>query len=143
MARPAGIQPTDGELEILNVLWDSGPLELGPICTALRSERPLATTTVATMLRVMLDKGLVGRAQGPRGFRWSARLSRRDARKRLVGRLLERAFDGSAGLLVSHLIDEGKLTARERQEIASLLVESQRAAKAERPTAKKPAEEKP
>lgn len=126
MARPAGIQPTDGELEILNVLWDSGPLELGQLCAALRSERPLATTTVATMLRVMLDKGLVGREQGARGYRWSARLSRRDARKRLVGRLLDRAFDGSAGMLVSHLIDEGKLSPSERKEIMSLLAEAQR-----------------
>lgn len=131
MARPAGIQPTDGELEILNVLWDSGPLELGPLCAALRGERPQATTTVATMLKVMLDKGIVARAQGPRGYRWSAKLSRRAAQKRLVKRLLDRAFEGSAGLLVSHLIDDGKLTPAERQEIMALLAEAQRRAAGE------------
>src|SRR3954468_24358030 len=121
MARPPSRQPTDGEMEILNVLWDRGPSELGAICAALRSERPLATTTVATMLKVMLDKGLVARSEGKRGFVWNARLTRRTAQRGLVSKLLDRAFDGSAGLLVSHLIDEGQLSERERKEILALL----------------------
>jgi predicted transcriptional regulator len=57
MARRASTHPTDGELEILRVLWDYGNASLGEICDALRRERDVATTTVATMLRVMLDKG--------------------------------------------------------------------------------------
>ena len=56
MARPPSTHPTDGELELLQVLWQAGPCSLGQICTALRRRRPIATTTVATMLKVMLDK---------------------------------------------------------------------------------------
>ena len=60
MARPASDQPTDGELEILNILWEIGPAELRLIHAALNARRKVATTTVATMLGVMLDKGSCG-----------------------------------------------------------------------------------
>ena len=61
MARPASLHPTDVELEILHVLWADGPSALSTVCDRLREQREVATTTVATMLRVMLDKGLVKR----------------------------------------------------------------------------------
>ena len=71
MARTPSTQPTDGELEILNVLWSAGRADLGTIRAALQQKRPVATTTIATMLKLMRDKGLVDRAD--------------DLRVRLVG----------------------------------------------------------
>ena len=68
MARPPSTQPTDGELEILNILWDAGPLDLGAVRTALKRKRPVAPTTVATMLKLMRQKGLVERSDGPRQY---------------------------------------------------------------------------
>jgi BlaI family transcriptional regulator, penicillinase repressor len=121
MARPPSEQPTDGEFEILKVLWDSGPTELGRICSAVRQERPVATTTVATMLGVMLQKGLVKRAGGPRGYLWSARISREATAKRVLRKLVDRVFDGSAQRLVSHLLSDNRLKEEDRQEILRLL----------------------
>ena len=63
MPRHASSEPTAGELEILQILWDAGPLALSPLCERIRARRPVATTTVATMLKVMLDKKLVRRAR--------------------------------------------------------------------------------
>lgn len=121
MARRASKQPTDGELEILHILWESGPTELKTIRDALQRERPVATTTIATMLGVMLDKGLVRRANGPRGYRWSAAMTRETAARSMLGKIVDRMFDGSASLLVAHLIDDGKLSESERKKIESLL----------------------
>jgi predicted transcriptional regulator len=56
MARPPSLQPTDGEMEILKVLWAIGPAELGRIRATVQERRPVATTTIATMLKVMLGK---------------------------------------------------------------------------------------
>ena len=64
MPRPHSDQPTEGELEILQVLWDGGPLSLSAVCEALRRNREVAATTVATMLRVMSDKKLAKQALG-------------------------------------------------------------------------------
>ncbi len=121
MARPPNDQPTDGELEILKLLWDSGPAELGRICAAVRQQRPVATTTVATMLRVMLEKGLVKRTGGPRGYLWSAKVGRETTAKRVLRRLVDRVFDGSAQRLVSQLLTDSQLSKKDREEIVRML----------------------
>jgi BlaI family transcriptional regulator, penicillinase repressor len=125
MARPPSQQPTDGELEILKVLWKAGQTGLGQIHAALLARRPLAMTTVATVLKTMLAKGLVEREDGPRGHLWSAKVSRQAAASGLVGKVLQHVFDGSARRLVAHLIQEGQLDERERQEILELLEASE------------------
>ena len=121
MARPASTHPTDAELEILKVLWEAGPSELGPIVSALNRDRAVASTTVATTLKVMVQKGWIERADGPRGYRWSALVSREQTTSGLLRRLVDRAFDGSAGRLVARLLEDRALSARDREEIRRLL----------------------
>ena len=127
MARPASTQPTDGELEILKILWSTGPAELGQICAALREQRPVAATTVATMLKVMQTKRLVKRTAGPRSNLWSARLSQKNATTSLLTKLVDRVFDGSAQRLVVHLLEEGSLNQHDREEIRRMLERSDHA----------------
>jgi BlaI family transcriptional regulator, penicillinase repressor len=121
MARPRSSQPTDGEMEILKVLWAIGPAELGQIRAQLQQQRPVATTTIATMLKVMLGKKLVKRSDGKRGYVWSARASRTRTASELVRKVLDHVFDGSAGRLVAHLLEETELDRRDRDEIRRLL----------------------
>ena len=121
MARPATPHPTDGELEILRVLWERGPASLGDVCDALRRQRPVATTTVATMLRVMLDKRLVRRRRAARGYQWTAVMSHDAAARSMVGKLVDGVFDGSAQRLVAHLVEGGNLSDRELAELRRLL----------------------
>ena len=135
MARRPSSEPTQRELEILHVLWESGGAELGTICTALRRGRPVATSTVATMLGVMLDKKLVRRTRGPRGYRWSARVSRKNAASGLLESLIDRAFDGSAGRLVAHLLEDSKLSPGDVDEIRRLLDEHRRRKRSSTPRA--------
>lgn len=121
MARPASEHPTDGELEILRVLWDLKSATLGQVCQALRADRDVATTTVATMLGVMFDKGLVRRKKGPRGNLWAAAVTHDTAAKGMVGKLVDGIFDGSASRLVAHLVEGGKLSAAELTELREFL----------------------
>jgi BlaI family penicillinase repressor len=121
MARPPSAHPTEAELEILKVLWEVGPSELGPIVAALNRERSVASTTVATTLKVMVQKGWIERVRGPRGYRWSALVSREQTTSGLLRRLVDRAFDGSAGRLVARLVEDRALSARDCEEIRRLL----------------------
>lgn len=130
MARPASQHPTDGELEILRVLWDRGPASLSEICETLRAERDVATTTVATMLRIMHDKGLVRRKRATRGHQWAAAVTHTAAARSMVGKLVDNVFDGSAGLLVAHLVEGGKLSDAEIDELRALV--NSRSARASR-----------
>jgi BlaI family penicillinase repressor len=121
MARPPRSQPTEGELEILKVLWEQGPSELKHVCAGLRRGRPVATTTVATMLKLMQEKALVDRDEAARSSVWSARVSREVASTSLVRRLMDLVFDGSARRLLAHMIETEKLSPQERAEIRRLL----------------------
>jgi predicted transcriptional regulator len=121
MARSASKHPTDVELEILRVLWERGPSSLSDVCEALRRQRDVATTTVATMLRVMLDKRLVKRSPAERGHFWSAAVTQAAAAQSMVGKLVDGIFNGSASRLVAHLVEAGDLTADELSELRELI----------------------
>jgi BlaI family transcriptional regulator, penicillinase repressor len=121
MARPPSTHPTDGELELLQVLWQTGPCSLGQICRALRLRRPIATTTVATILKVMLDKKLVRRRRTPQGYLWAAKTTRQNAATGMLRKLVDLVFDGSAQRLVAHLLASDQLSDRERKELRRLI----------------------
>lgn len=121
MPRPSNPHPTDGELEILRVLWTAGPTSLSTLCEQLRSERDVATTTIATMLRVMLDKKLVKRTGAGRGAVWSANVTQKIAARGMVRKLVEGVFEGSAHRLAAHLVEGGQLNARQLAELKKLI----------------------
>ena len=121
MPRRKAIHPTDAELAVLQVLWKTGPSTLGQIHAGLNALRPAgkatAKTTVATLLGVMLDKKLVKRTDGPRGYLWSATVTRNAAASGIVTKLLDYVFEGSAQRMVAHLVEEGDLTDAELEQI--------------------------
>jgi predicted transcriptional regulator len=131
MARTPSAQPTDGELEILNVLWSTGRADLGTVRAALQQKWPVATTTIATMLKLMRDKGLV---EVPTDRADTSGRPRSRARRRagLIGRVVDLAFEGSARGLVAQMLEAGKLSAQDRHEIRRLLDEGKRKTRAKK-----------
>ena len=121
MPRTASDHPTDGELEILRVLWAEGPAALSTVCESLRQQRDVATTTVATMLRVMQDKRLVHRQGSGRGALWAAAVTHKAAARSMVRKLVENVFDGSADRLVTHLVEGGQLSRKQLTELSQLI----------------------
>ena len=121
MARPSNPHPTDGELEILRVLWSAGPSALSSVCEQLRTEREVATTTVATMLKVMLDKSLVKRDGAGRGAVWSAAVTQKSAARGMVRKLVAGVFEGSAHRLATHLVEGGQLSDKQLAELRKLI----------------------
>ena len=118
---PFNEDPTDGELVILKVLWERGPTRLCAICEALSVKRKTAPSTVATMLKIMKDKGLVKRVASERGVGWKAELSREKASGGMLQSLMNRLFDGSAARVVMHLLEGGDFSQQDQEEIRRLL----------------------
>ena len=121
MPRPPSPHPTDVELEILQVLWSQGPSSLSGVCEALRTEREVAATTVATMLRVMSDKGLVKRTGSGRGAEWHAVATQQRTEAGMVGALVDRLFAGAADRLAAHLVEGGQLNQTQLAELRQLI----------------------
>ena len=136
MARPASKHPTDGELEILRILWANKSCTLAEVCDALRTQRDVATTTVATMLKVMLDKKLVRRREATgRGYQWSAAVSQEKTAGTLLGKLVDGVFEGSASRLVAHLVETEHLSEQELAELEQLVDAKRRQAQQTKPKA--------
>ncbi len=132
MARPSSEHPTELELQILKVLWDSEPMTVREVRDALEETgRDLAHTTVITMLGTMVDKGqieklepLVGKA-----FRFSPLLKREDVSRGMLGDLVDRVFDGSAQAVMLSLFDVKDLDEEELATLRKLLNKKMREAK--------------
>ncbi len=106
MPRPKHENPTPGELEVLRILWARSPLSVREVMDVLNERRLRAYTSVMSLLNVMVDKGLVTRKPAGRAFVYVAKAGRQRTMRRLLGDLLGRAFEGSAELMVAHLLEE-------------------------------------
>jgi BlaI family transcriptional regulator, penicillinase repressor len=106
MPRPRSEHPTPGELEVLQVLWRRGPSTVRDVMNELNRGRPRAYTSVMSLLNVMADKGWLDRRREGRAFLYSAKVAEQPTLRDMVGDLLQRAFHGSAGLLVAHALEE-------------------------------------
>ncbi|HTS63624.1 MAG TPA: BlaI/MecI/CopY family transcriptional regulator [Candidatus Acidoferrales bacterium] len=108
------------ELEIMNVLWETGPAGVQAVQSRLKS-RELAYTTVQTMLNILHRKGKVRRQLKERAYLYRPILSRERAVGQAVGDMLERFFGGSADSLVLSLVETRHLTPEKLARIQKLL----------------------
>ncbi len=97
----AGKQPpTQRELEILKILWQRGEATVREVYEELREQIPIVQNTVQAFLRTMEEKGHVTHRVEGRTFIYQAAVEPEDTRQRLVGRVLQRVFDGALDQLV-------------------------------------------
>lgn len=105
MARPASPSVTEAEQAILEVLWDHGEASVREVTQALEPHKPVAYTTVLTMLGVLHKKELVEFRQQGRAFIYRAALSKAEVRDRALSQLMSQLFDGSPEALALHLLE--------------------------------------
>lgn len=117
MARPPHEHPTPNELEVLRVLWDRGPCTVREMMNMLNQRRRRAYTSIMSLMNVMTEKGLLRREPKGRAFVYKARATRKRTLSAMVADLASRAFDGSAGAMVAHLLEQVDLSEDELDEI--------------------------
>lgn len=140
MARPKARELTDRELEVMHAVWDlaghdaaNGQSTAGPddgITVAdvrdelARRGRDLAYTTVATLLRILGEKGFVTQTNAERPFRYVPARSYEEVSGSLLGDLVERVFGGSREQLLVRLVEDRRLTKQERAVLQDILKDS-------------------
>jgi predicted transcriptional regulator len=97
------------ELEILKTVWRDGPSSGRQICDALADSRPLAHTSVLTVMNIMVKKGYLRRTKPGGTYLYEATISEQATVRRMLGDLVDRAFDGSAAAIMCW-IEFGLLT---------------------------------
>ena len=123
MARPPARELTERELEVMHVFWERGESAVADVRDALAAEGlDRAYTTIATLVRILTEKSFLIQTNVERPFTYRPARSHEEVSRKLLGELLDRVFRGSRELLLVRLMEQTKLTAKER----SLLEEALR-----------------
>ena len=123
MARQESEHPTELELEILKVLWDESPLPVREVRARLATEadRPLAHSSVITMLNIMHRKGFLRRRKEGKSFLFTPKVKKESVSGGMMGDLLSRVFDGSPSAMMLNLLETADIGADELAEIRKLI----------------------
>ena len=114
-------RPTEGELQLLGILWERGPSTVRDLFEEVNAERPVVYTGVLKLLQIMTEKGLVLRDERERAHGYRAAVSQADTERRLLRELSERFFAGSAAQLALRALQMEKSSEEELDAIRQLI----------------------
>jgi predicted transcriptional regulator len=124
MARPKASELTERELEVMHVFWNRGERTVADARDELAAAgRDLAYTTVATLVRILTEKGFLEQTNAERPFRFQPIRSFEEVSGNLVTDLVRRVFGGSREQLLVRLMEQRKLTPNERAVLEGILRE--------------------
>jgi predicted transcriptional regulator len=117
------LNPTDSELEILQVLWRRGPSTVRDVMEELADDRDRVYTTVLKLLQIMHGKGLVERDDSGRTHVYAPAVERKTTERAMLADLADRAFEGSAVRLAMRALSTKRASPEELAEVRRLLEE--------------------
>jgi len=102
----------------MKIVWRLHQASVRDVYQVMRAHRPLAYTTVLTMMRVMAAKGYLKHRVRGRAYVYRAVQPRTRTLRRMARDLVRRAFDGSAESLVIQLLEAQLLSAKDLARLA-------------------------
>lgn len=112
-------QLTPLELEVMDVLWETGPANVQTVQSGMK--RKLAYTTVQTMLNILHRKKKVNRTLKERAYFYRPSVSRGQVVKNSVNEIIDKMFGGSAEELVMNLVETKHITPEKLASLHALI----------------------
>lgn len=112
---------SDAEWKVMQVLWAEQPATARALHDALGSDTEWTYSTLRTLLARLVEKGAVSVGGEGRQRVYSARLKKQRARKDALSGLVGKAFDGRWEHLFHHVVEEQKLSAKDRERLREML----------------------
>ncbi len=122
MARPKAKELTERELEVMQIFWDQGESTVADVRESMAKQgRDLAYTTVATLVRILLEKGFLTQTTTERPFRFFPARTYEEVSGSLLGDMVQKVFAGSRMNLLVRLFEHRKLTPAEQARLEEIL----------------------
>ncbi|HEX2731629.1 MAG TPA: BlaI/MecI/CopY family transcriptional regulator [Polyangiaceae bacterium] len=113
---------TELQLELMQALWKLGAGSVSDVQAALeQSGRPLAVTTIATLLKRLEKQGWVRHKAEGRQFIYQPKVRQEQAAKSALQRLVNSFFGGSISSVAAELLDSENVTREDLQRMRQLL----------------------
>ncbi len=112
----------EAEWEVMDGVWHlDRQVTVRDVVDYLYPNGEKAYTTVQTIMNILFEKGVLNRRKiGPVNV-YMPTLSREDAAQVETRTLVSRMFEGSFGALATYLVDSGKLSQGELDELRALI----------------------
>jgi BlaI family transcriptional regulator, penicillinase repressor len=111
----------DLQMAIMQVLWERGEATVGEVRDDLAGSRPLAYTTIGTMLAKMERNGQVAHRTEGRANIYRPLVEKEQVSRSMTGELLKRLFSGDVADMVCHLLDECEVSPEELARLKRLI----------------------
>lgn len=115
------VRPTDGELEILQVLWEKNEATVREVHENILKTKEAGYTTTLKLMQIMFEKGLVTRDDSSKTHIYKANVSRENTQSQFVGKMINSLFGGSSTQLVMQALGNHAPSKTELDEIQQLL----------------------
>jgi BlaI family penicillinase repressor len=112
------------QLEIMHIVWDGGAVTVTDVWNVLVKRRPVARNTILTLMDRLEKKGWLKRRADGQTHYYTAAARRASTLGRMVHRLVNNAFAGSAEGLVLALLDGRGVSSDEARRIRQLIAKS-------------------
>ncbi|MBT0811095.1 BlaI/MecI/CopY family transcriptional regulator [Litoribacter ruber] len=115
------LKPTESEIEILGLLWETGEASVREVHEKLSVSKDTGYTTTLKQMQVMHAKGLLDRYGEGRGHIYKPAISQKETQTSLVKNFMSLAFGGSAKKLVMQALGQSEPSKEEIAEIRAFL----------------------
>lgn len=120
MRKAAKDQLTPKEEELMQLLWEHGPIAISKLVELYPEPRP-HFNTVSTVVRRLEAKGFVGHENASGTFHYFAKVAKEYFRNRSFGNFIKNYFGGSYYSAVSALVSEEKISADELKDLLKII----------------------
>lgn len=115
------MKPTETELEILQVLWENGPLTVRALNNLLNKQRKVGYTTSLKMMQIMTEKGLLTRDTTERSHIYSPALGPDDVQSSIINHILKTVFMGDRSKLVLQALGNHRVSPEDLSELKAMI----------------------
>jgi len=113
--------PTEGEFEILNIIWTLGPATVRQVHEELARKKPSQYTTTLKIMQIMSEKGLLSRDETDRSHVYQPTVQRDEVQQQMATKLMDRAFGGSAYSLLVGALGGRRTSKKELADLRKLI----------------------
>lgn len=116
-------EPTEAELEILQVLWEHEPATVRTVYEQLVTKRGVQYTTILKQMQRMLEKGMIKRKKKKGGHFYTTQVQEKEVQRSMFDRVVDTAFRGSAMKLFLHALGRSKIKEQELRALQEWLAQ--------------------
>lgn len=119
------IKLSQPQLDVMKILWQGGKSSVSEVHKQLNQTKPLALTTVATVLKRLKEKDIVAFEKQGRHYLYFAQVSENAVQSSMLGNLLKGLFNGKPEALVHQLVDQEDVSDEDIRKIKKMLSQNQ------------------